>query len=187
MTPQFGKDSRLSCLLVGISLFTLLVSAVCGTFSNQFISSVFVKTYSHIPTVVCVSLILLWFRSSRFNHQIIFVGRFKQIKKLSFNLMWVALIYGIVWISFAISIPRVGNFLVGETTSFNDVVTKRKSKPRTPCKYQLDIKSMSDFNFDYCISEDEFNRLLPHPYKAQLTVRSSFFGVYVVSVDVGSL
>ena len=187
MALQFNKNSKLAGLLVSISIFTLIVSAVCGTFSNQFISSVFVKTYAHIPAIVCVSLIFLWFHSSSFKHQIIFSGRFKLVKKLSFNLVWVVLIYGVAWVNFAISIPLAGNFIIGETTNFDDVVTKRKSKLRTPCKYQLDIKSMSDFNFDYCISEDEFNRLLPHPYETQITVKSSFFGVYVVSVDVDSL
>ena len=187
MLLQYNKDSKLADLLVILSFLILLVGAVCGTFSNQFISSVFVKTYSHIPAIIYVSLIYLWFRNSDFKHQIIFSGSVKIIKKFLFNLMWVALIYLIVWINFTISFPLTGNFLIGETTSFNDVVSKRKSKPRTPCRYQLDVRSINEFNFDFCITEDEFKRLSNHYYQAQLTVKTSVFGVYVVSVDVDNL
>ncbi|KZN39310.1 hypothetical protein N480_00345 [Pseudoalteromonas luteoviolacea S2607] len=166
------------------SLFLMVqFGAIIGVFSNQFISSEMVQTIAiFISFFLTAFLCILTLKS--INTGRIYFGYLKIHQRLVIYFLLPILMFVELWISFAISFPKLANFLIGSNVYVEDVVVKKKMTRSGPCKFYLALESIKAYNFDYCITEEYYNTLSANPYDAIVVTTTSFLGIYVSDIKL---
>lgn len=177
------RDSKPSTKTKFLFFLFLMVQfgAFIGVFSNQFVSSEMVQIVAiFISFVLTAFLCILIFKSINTGH----FGYLKAHQKCVFYFLLPILMFGEFWIGFAISFPKLANFVIGSNVYVRDIAVKKKMTRRGPCKFYFALESIKAYNFEYCITEEYYNSLSSNPYDVLVVTKTSFLGTYVSDIKL---
>lgn len=82
----------------------------------------------------------------------------------------------VVWMNLAISVPWAITAVVGQDALQSAVVETYQTSGRRSCRYQFKVQDIHFMFFEFCIDQDDYERLPRQPLPVLLELRESYFG-----------
>lgn len=181
----FQKGSTLSQKVVGSVLMAMFVGPAFMIFTHNFVSSLWVSKFSFYLSLVFTGfsiVVLIYLYVKKLWRPAAAWYSFSKLKRLLVVPAMPFLLFGVIWINLAISLPQLYTLVFGDPAVKPDVVIKDSYHSKRSCDYRLEPQSINAIFFHYCISEGLYNYLPDEEVKAELLVRKSSLGFMVEDI-----
>lgn len=171
--------------IVGSLLIAIFIGPTFILFTHNFVSEPWVSEFSCylslVLTVFSIVVMLYLYVKNLWRPAAAWYN-FSKLKKVLVVTAMPFLVFGVLWIDFAIFLPQVFTSVFGDAAVKTDVVIKDRYHSKRFCDYRLEPQSMNAIFFHYCISEGLYNYLPDEEVKAELLVRKSSLGFMVEDI-----
>jgi hypothetical protein len=141
--------------------------------------------FSALATIPFYLFVIDVYRKNK-KYQVLYrkYGLIKKVGTLIGALFFLLLI---VWINIAVAIPRSYTLLYGSEHVINDngekkIYTRARHR-RWLCKYQIDVKSLINIPFIWCINKKEYDYLPYGEFSVRMNTLRSKYGQVVVDLE----
>lgn len=170
----------LTCILIAST-----VGALYALLNHDFVAIPFTLRVAEFFSLGITSVLMversIYYLNNRWRAKILFAG-FSRFKATLYVLFMPLLVFGLIWINIAISIPRMYTSIFGVESTRNDTALKHYRRSRRHCDYRLNPKSIDPFIFHFCISERRYGMLPSDEIEVELKISSSVFGYIVQEI-----
>ena len=106
------------------------------------------------------------------------------VKRALMTPLCLAFFIGMLWLDIAGTLPMLYTTAFGVEHTEAASAEKKRGSGRRSCSYQLKVPSINYLFFEFCIDEEDFNRLPEGPLPAQLSAQQSYFGARIHTIEL---
>lgn len=171
-----------------ITLFLLVIlGALVPMFSRSFVPSAAWQMQALYLSVLLTAAGGLWLW--RLHRQKLWSPAgpwldYGPIKRALMAPLCVAFFVGMLWLDIAGTLPMLYTSAFGVEHTEAASAEKKRGSGRRSCSYQLKVPSINYLFFEFCIDEEDFNRLPEGPLPARLSARQSYFGAKIHTIEL---
>lgn len=171
-----------------ITLFLLVIlGALVPMFSRSFVPSAAWQMQALYLSVLLTAAGGLWLW--RLHRQKLWSPAgpwldYGPIKRALMVPLCVAFFVGMLWLDIAGTLPMLYTSAFGVEHTEAASAEKKRGSGRRSCSYQLKVPSINYLFFEFCIDEEDFNRLPEGPLPARLSARQSYFGAKIHTIEL---
>lgn len=171
-----------------ITLFLLVIlGALVPMFSRSFVPSAAWQMQALYLSVLLTAAGGLWLW--RLHRQKLWSPAgpwldYGPIKRALMAPLCVAFFVGMLWLDIAGTLPMLYTLAFGVEHTEAASAEKKRGSGRRSCSYQLKVPSINYLFFEFCIDEEDFNRLPEGPLPARLSARQSYFGAKIHTIEL---
>ncbi|MFC0337510.1 hypothetical protein SAMN05421848_1703 [Kushneria avicenniae] len=160
-----------------------LLTAALSLYFNHFVANphtVKIATYISIAfTIITFPWIIS--RLARKSNQNKKWHNIPRWKKLATLLALPFLIFSVFWLNLALAFPHAYTQVFGTSMARSDIIHKEEG---INCNYQVTLDSVDALFFEFCIDQENFDRMSDGPQSADIMIKESSLGYIVTGVGV---
>ncbi len=175
------KHQKVFNIVLAVVVFGPLIASFVHDFAAEPFVSEFATLISCVLTPLCIMVLFYAYKNGLLKTDPVWYASSKLVKIGSIIIVPFVL-WGFIWINLTISLPRIATVLFGQEIIKKEYVFKDGRQMRRGCSYTLNVKSVKQIHFYYCISKRHWDSLPKGEVMAELVIKKSLFGFIIKEI-----